>query len=90
MKIDLNRPLKPRDNPTVVIPLHELRALEALAADRKKLLRRENTIRFSKGKPCFFCDRYPLLNAKVGSDYEKVYIDYHDDDCEWDEELGDA
>ena len=37
MKIDLNRPLKPRDNPTVVIPLHELRALEALAADRLEL-----------------------------------------------------
>ena len=44
MKIDLNRPLKPRDNPTVVIPLHELRALEALAADRKKLLRRIDTV----------------------------------------------
>ena len=36
MKIDLNRPLTPRDNPTVVIPLHELQALEALAARRLK------------------------------------------------------
>ena len=60
---------------------------EALAADRLRLLRRENTIRFSRGKQCFFCDKYPLLNHKVGSDYEKVYIDYHADDCEWAKEL---
>ncbi len=62
---------------------------EALAASRLKLLRRENTIRFSRGKQCFFCDRYPILNHKIGSDYEKVYIDNHADDCEWAEELGD-
>ena len=61
--------------------------LEILVTDRLSLLQRENIIRFSRGKQCFFCDRYPLLRVKTDNNYKKIYIDYHADDCEWAKKL---
>ncbi len=63
------------------------RIAQAESDRRLALLRRQNTIRVNRGKPCFICDKYPLLNHKIGSEYEKVYIDHHAPNCELAEEL---